>query len=388
MTGKRLFVFITPFASPAATKHASKLIDCLAPNCETLFVMCDKRVDLSHKPAYVYRICHIPTLHYLYTIKPTWWSALQWILKLMWILSCGVFAIIKLCKQIDTVCVTQGSFYTPILLTARLIGKKTISYEPGNDIASMRVAYEKKFFKNLLLGTVCLITYINRNIEDIIAIESYCLIDQINLKNFIKKVRLGNLYIDENFYKIVVPFELRQNVVGFLGRLSLYKGVLELIKASVYFKESDVVFLIMGDGVLRSEIEKILATPEFFHVKYIGWISDDNIVSYLNQLRLLVMPSDLEGLPNVALEAMACGTPILATPVGGIPDVVIPGETGFLLQDKAPESIRNGIWEALNHPYLDQISTNARQHVVKNYSLQVSSMKWVAICNELASNNH
>ena len=74
-------------------------------------------------------------------------------------------------------------------------------------------------------------------------------------------------------------------------------------------------------------------------VKTAGWISHDHLPEYLRMLQLLVIPSSTEGLPNIMLEAMACGTPVAATSVGAIPDVIREGETGYILEDNSPECI-------------------------------------------------
>ena len=74
------------------------------------------------------------------------------------------------------------------------------------------------------------------------------------------------------------------------------------------------------------------------NVTLVGWISHDELPSYLNMLKLLVVPSYTEGLPNIVIEAMSCGTPVLATPVGGVPDLIEDGITGFILEDNFPET--------------------------------------------------
>ena len=75
-------------------------------------------------------------------------------------------------------------------------------------------------------------------------------------------------------------------------------------------------------------------------------------------MKLLVMPSYYEGLPATVLEAMACGTPVLATGVGAIPDIVKEGETGFIIGDLSPERLADDIVRALGHPELPLISRN------------------------------
>jgi glycosyltransferase involved in cell wall biosynthesis len=89
---------------------------------------------------------------------------------------------------------------------------------------------------------------------------------------------------------------------------------------------------------------------------------------YLNDVGAVVVPSYAEGVPNIVLEAMACGTPVLATPAGGIPDVVKDGQTGFIMEDNSPACITRNIIRVLSHPNLEEIAANARAIVEKEYA--------------------
>jgi len=89
-------------------------------------------------------------------------------------------------------------------------------------------------------------------------------------------------------------------------------------------------------------------------VMFTGWVPHEELPKYLNDIKLYVLPSYSEGLPKATLEAMACGTPVLVTPVGGIPDVIKDGKTGFITEDNSSECIARNIIRALSHPNLDQ----------------------------------
>src|SRR5919202_3656531 len=141
----------------------------------------------------------------------------------------------------------------------------------------------------------------------------------------------------------------------------------------------------IGDGPLRDDVERALRRPTLSHVALVGWIGSDELVRHLNRFRLLVLPSASEGVPNVVLEAMACGTAVLATPAGGIPDLIRHNVTGFILLARDPTTIANSIRAALNHPDLPAIARRGRSHVLAHYSLAASSTKWGAVLEELAS---
>jgi glycosyltransferase involved in cell wall biosynthesis len=180
-------------------------------------------------------------------------------------------------------------------------------------------------------------------------------------------------------FKISKPLDRRQTTVGYIGRMSREKGVLNLLEAipSTCSRMNDVKFLLGGDGPLleqvRGELAGLVAQKR---AQVLDWILHNEIPAYLNDMKLLVLPSYYEGLPTIVLEAMACGTPVLATRVGAVPDIVTDGETGFIMDDNSPQSIARNIIRALNHPALNQISRNARAYVDREYVYETIKERW------------
>ena len=178
----------------------------------------------------------------------------------------------------------------------------------------------------------------------------------------------------------------RENLIGCIGRLSEEKGTLNFVEAipQIIKERSDVEFLIGGDGQLRNGIENYLNENNLTdRVQLTGWVPHDKLPDYLNELKLVVLPSYTEGLPNLMLEAMACGTPILATPVGAIPDVIIDCETGFILKDNSPACIAENVIRALEYPDMGRIVENARVLVEREFTYEAAVERYRGILEDV-----
>jgi glycosyltransferase involved in cell wall biosynthesis len=130
--------------------------------------------------------------------------------------------------------------------------------------------------------------------------------------------------------------------IGYLGRLSPEKGIDVLIQTVklLTLRDSDIKVLIAGDGILRENIERELEKEiKNENVKLLGWLPHEKIPEFLSQIRLLLMPSYTEGLPSALVEAMACGTPVIASSVGAIPNVIVNGENGLLIDKLTPNNV-------------------------------------------------
>ncbi len=193
-------------------------------------------------------------------------------------------------------------------------------------------------------------------------------------------------FVDFNSFKIENEYAKRPTIVGYVGRLSEVKGILKLIEAiPIVIKKLDIQFLICGQGELDNKIENQLHLEiSSGRVKLCGWVSHENLPKYLNQMKLLVLPSYTEGLPNILLEAMACGTPVLATQVGAIPDIITPGKTGFLLSSNEPNVIAAQILYLLTKPQLLQaVSDVACNWVRANFNQERTTVEWEKIFEKL-----
>jgi glycosyltransferase involved in cell wall biosynthesis len=122
-------------------------------------------------------------------------------------------------------------------------------------------------------------------------------------------------------------------VVGFAGRLVPAKGLTYLFSAikQIEKKHPNIVLLIVGEGAQRGELET-LASQLRIRTVFAGWQAD--MLPFYALMDIFVLPSLFEGLSNVILEAMAMKTAIVATNVGGTPDVLSNGENGFLVPAK------------------------------------------------------
>jgi len=136
----------------------------------------------------------------------------------------------------------------------------------------------------------------------------------------------------------LVPEPGRSPVVGYLGRLSAEKGVLELAEALASPLLGGVRAVLVGDGPLRAEVEAALAARGLTgRAHLLGW--RDDATALLPAFDALVLPSWREGVPLAALEAFAAGVPLVASRVGGMPDVVREGETGLLVPPRDPAAL-------------------------------------------------
>lgn len=229
---------------------------------------------------------------------------------------------------------------------------------------------------------------INLVMSEGVILFSENLIKEWELENYQEKIFVAHRhFIDFNKFYAVKKYDERSNIIGYIGRLSMEKGIQHFVQAlpAAFSDRQDLRVLIGGDGPLKESIEASLQEGGVTaRVDLPGWISHDDLPRYLNRLRLLVLPSYSEGLPNIMLEAMACGTPVLATPVGAIPDVIIDGKTGFIMENNSPECIAENVIRALNSPDLERIAENGRRFVEKNFTFEKVVENWKKVLQDIS----
>ena len=272
------------------------------------------------------------------------------------------------------------SYFLPVL-AAKLSGKTVIIEPRGNVPLTLRLYWEKRIPKSVarvLAGSLKLLEQINYTVSDKIITYTPAMAQELGLDAFEEKLYpQGARFVDTDQFTPKISFDDRNQVIGFLGRLDEEKGIDTLAKVARQLPE-DVTFRFIGDGSKREWLETTLSEEiAAGKVEVTGWVDHKNVPDELNKLKLLVMPSaPTEGLPTTILESMACGTPVYATPVSGIPDVVMEGQTGFRLESLDPKEIGEDVQSILNRSDLSNISDEARKTIEEEYSFQASVIRY------------
>jgi glycosyltransferase involved in cell wall biosynthesis len=174
----------------------------------------------------------------------------------------------------------------------------------------------------------------------------------VNTENFnnLRKINLLDL-INKDVSSI--------SVLGFVGRLIDQKGLNYLIRAIAKLKDENLSCLIIGEGKEKEKFKKIAKNLKIENlIFFLG--RRNSAWRYMKNFDILILPSLGEGMPNVILEAMIQEVPVIATNVGGIPEIIVDGENGFLVE---PRDIR-GLYDKIK--YVLNLSEEKRKKIGKN----------------------
>ena len=156
------------------------------------------------------------------------------------------------------------------------------------------------------------------------------------------------------------PFESRaalgwpqdRKILLSVRRLAKRMGLENLIRSvsDIRLQHPDILLCIAGKGYLQSDLEVLIDELDLKnHVKLLGFVPDSQLPTAYRAANMSVVPSvSLEGFGLIVIESLACGTPVLASPVGGIPEILAPLSSDLLMEGSSPSQIAHGILEGLS----------------------------------------
>jgi teichuronic acid biosynthesis glycosyltransferase TuaC len=152
---------------------------------------------------------------------------------------------------------------------------------------------------------------------------------------------------EEARLKLGIPLNVR--VILFVGYLVVEKSLEDLLSAFAALSCQNVLLYMVGDGYLRTSLEALAASMGL-HGKciFVGYQQHDRVPIWLSAADCLVLSSTTEGSPTILAEAMMCRVPVVATAVGGVPEIVKHGQTGYLAPPRDPISLSKAIATALD----------------------------------------
>jgi glycosyltransferase involved in cell wall biosynthesis len=229
--------------------------------------------------------------------------------------------------------------------------------------------------KKLILATLIIYKYLaNGIIVNSHEIKSL-LIEKFKIKK--RQIQVIHNGIALNSFCINSEIKLldkrnEKTIIGFIGRLHKIKGFELLIDAAkkVIREHSRAVFLIVGDGPNEYEYKrKILKYGLENNFYFVGFQKD--VISYILKMDFVVLSSQSEGFPNIILEAYACQKPVIATRVGGVPEIVIDGETGIIIRSGDVKGLTLAIRKLINDPSLKRrLGLAGRKRVEKYFKVE------------------
>jgi glycosyltransferase involved in cell wall biosynthesis len=264
----------------------------------------------------------------------------EWMLHLA-----QLFRLRNIVKKSDSV-IVMGTLNLPAVIIARLHSKKVYTFAGGFAYLTQKAQSVGYKGRNVFKFIIAWITYLVEAL--VILLANYVIVESRSIRNHIplyhalqrilrsKVIDYGALFVDTQYFRPYIPIDRREEVIGYIGSLEYHRAVIELLLAFKIIARlrTKTKGLIIGSGSSFDEINKIIEKDEALRnrITLLKYVPHKYVPHYINQIKVFVFLTRSEGLPNTILEALASGCIVLSTGVGGIPDIIKNGETGFLLQ--------------------------------------------------------
>ena len=259
------------------------------------------------------------------------------------------------------------------VIPASLFTKIPAKTHTVHNIASCEVgkglrALHKIFFKMFKVVPVALTELIQSSI-----VEEY----KINVENV--PVVFNGMSVDKYYKKS--DYSLVKNILH-IGRFSLQKNHKGLIAAFeiIHKKHPEIKLNLAGVGELEDEIKRLVKEKELDAVVCFKGLLDD-VKEEMSKADIFCLPSNYEGMPMTIIEAMASGLPVVATAVGGVPDMITDGKDGVLCKN-TPEDIADALEKVIESAELRETLGKNAVDTSKEYSSENMAKKYYEIyCN-------
>lgn len=171
-----------------------------------------------------------------------------------------------------------------------------------------------------------------------------------------------------------------------VGRIVHQKGLDLGLQALSQLKDLEWMWSIAGDGPQLENLKSLAAELGIQErVHFLGWQSRDDLTQQYQQANIFLFPSRHEGMPNAMLEAMSTGLPVVATRIAGNEELVIDGETGFLVQTENVDELRASLQKILVDPVQrKKMGLASRQRVEKNYTWRNAAERYKKYLEQIA----
>ena len=261
----------------------------------------------------------------------------------------------------------------PGLIAKRLLKKPFLVWGRGSDVY-LPGSYMRPLSKLVLRNAdavIALTQDMKTQIQKIYSREILVIPNGIDIKSFEKSSR--------EKARAKLRIKKKERIVTFVGTLRPIKGLEYLVQAlNIMGKKGPrVKLMLVGDGEEKEHLEGLVGELELEEdVMFIGRVPNEEIPEYMAASDVFVLPSLSEGFPNVVLQAMAAGLPIIASKVGGLPEIIEEGGNGFLVEPKNAAQIADRISQLLEDDEL-------RLKISRNNRRKATQYSWEAVVDRL-----
>lgn len=255
---------------------------------------------------------------------------------------------------------------------AKKAGKKIVLHQHGGDIRNYYNSLDE---------------YGKRRMIEILSISNTMLVLGKELQEFFASlVPNQNIQIFPNSSFIPEPYEkdYSNHNILFLGRLCKDKGIIELVEAmKCVIKKYPDAKLYLGGMWEDKELEPIVKELGV-NVSFLGWVGGEEKERLLKKCSIYVLPSYYEGQPVSVLEAMSYSSAVVATNVGAIPEMIVSGESGELIEPRDVNGLEEALLRILNdEAYKKKIAMAGRQVVENRYNISNSLNRLCEIYSDI-----